>query len=164
VAGFILNFLGQERDKALSTIDRALSLNGSCATALYLGAQAHGVANHIERAAVFASRAPRLSPFDPLSFEAHLALGGAAIGEARYEDAASCYLRASLANPHFSTAYFFRAIALALAGRREEAGPVVRRGIEREPGFRFRLFSELGVEPALTEKFADGSRRLGLPE
>ena len=74
----------------LSAIDRALSINPSCATALHLGAQAHATANHAEQAAVFATRALRLGPYHPLAFEAHLAFGLAAIEEARYEDAISC--------------------------------------------------------------------------
>jgi adenylate cyclase len=164
VAGFVLNFLSADHAMGLSAIDRALSINPSCATALHLGAQAHATANHAEQAAVFATRALRLGPYHPLAFEAHLAFGLAAIEEARYEDAISCYAAATLANQRFSTAYFFRAMALALAGRPAEAGPLVRRGYELEPGFRFRLFRELGMEGALVERLGDGSRRLGLPE
>ena len=136
----------------------------SCATALYLGAQANALAGHPETATSFANRALRLSPFDPLAFEAHMALGEAALLEARYDDAASCFARAAQANTNFSTAYLFQAIALALAGREEEAQPLVRRGLELEPGFRIRMFFELGLAPALAERLAEGSRLLGLPE
>ena len=93
-----------------------------------------------------------------------MALGEAALLEARYDDAASCFARAAQANTNFSTAYFYQAIALALAGRAEEAKPLVRRGLELEPGFRIRMFFELGLAPALAEKMAEGARLLGLPE
>ena len=72
--------------------------------------------------------------------------------------------QAAQTNTNFSTAYFFQAIALALAGRKEEAQPFFRRGLELEPGFRIRLFFEHGLGPALAEKLVEGSRLLGLPE
>ena len=164
VAGFVMTLLSREHEAALGAIDRALSLNASCATALYLGAQANALAGHPAKAISFANRALRLSPFDPLAFQAHMALGEAALLEARYDDAASCFARAAQANTNFSTAYFCQAIALALAGRVEEAEPLVRRGLELEPGFRIRMFFELGLAPALAERLAEGSRLLGLPE
>jgi transposase len=70
---------GDTRAPVLATIDRALTLNPACATALYLGAQAHGLAGDVVGAAAFGSRALGLSPFDPLAFEAHMALGEAAL-------------------------------------------------------------------------------------
>ena len=83
---------------------------------------------------------------------------------ARYDDAALNFARAAQANTNFSTAYLFQAIALALAGRGEEAEAPVRRGLDLEPGFRIRMFFELGLAPALAEKLAEGARLLGLPE
>jgi tetratricopeptide (TPR) repeat protein len=68
----------------------------------------------------------RLSPFNPVAFVAHIALGDVAVVEGRYDEAASQYAKAVQANPRFSVAYFCQAIALALAGRVEEAGPIVR--------------------------------------
>ena len=165
VAGFVLSMMASgEREAALDAIDRALSINASCATALYLGAQAHAMAGHPEIAASLANRALRLSPFDPLAFEAHMALGEGALQEERYGDAAACFARAAQANASFSSAYFFQAIALAWAGREAEAQPLVRRGLELEPGFQIRLFFEHGLAPALAEKLVKGSRLLGLPE
>ena len=168
VAGFVMSMMAKhgsgDHEAALAAIDRALSINASCATALYLGAQAHGLGGLPERATSFANRALRLSPFDPLAFEAHMALGEAAIREGRYEESAACFARAAQASANFSTAYIFQAIALALAGRNEEAGPFLRRGLELEPGFRIRLFFEHGMAPGLAERLIGGSRLLGLPE
>ena len=168
IAGFVMSMIVKngsgEHEAALGAIDRALSINASCATALYLGAQAHGLAGHPETATSFANRALRLSPFDPLAFQAHMALGEAALVETRYEDAAACFGRAAQTNTNFSTAYFFRAIALALTGRKEEALPSLRRGLELEPGFSTRLFFVHGLAPALVERLVGGSRVLGLPE
>jgi hypothetical protein len=93
-----------------------------------------------------------------------MALGEVALQEGHYDLSAACFARAAQARTNFSTAYFFRAIALALAGRDEEARPFVRRGSELEPGFRIRLFFEHGLAPKLAEKMIEGSRLLGLPE
>jgi adenylate cyclase len=168
VAGFVMSLLAKygsgDHETALSAIDRALSINASSATALYLGAQAHGLSGRTDTAISFANRALRLSPFDPLAFEAHMALGEAALREARFLDAAQGFAKAAQSSPNFSSAYFFQAIALALAGREEEARPLVRRGLEFEPGFRIRLIFEHGLAPALAEKLVEGARLLGLPE
>ena len=160
LCGFLLT---TDHDAALDAIERGLSMNPSCATALFLGAQGNALAGRSEPAMSFASRALRLSPFDPLAFEAHLALGEAALQDGRYDDAASCFASAARAKPSFSTAYIFQAIALALAGHADRAMPRARRGLELEPGFRSRMFFELGLGQPLLEKFTDGSRLLGLP-
>jgi tetratricopeptide (TPR) repeat protein len=163
VAGFVVRFVGSP-ETGNATIDRALTLNRSSATALYLGAQSHALAGDIVIAAAFADRALQLSPFDPLAFEAHLGLGEAALAEERFDDAAACFGRVVDRNPYFSTGYFFQGMALALGGRAAEAGPVVRRGLELEAGFRVRLVSEAGMAPIVGEKFLAGGRILGLPE
>ena len=53
-----------------------------------------------------------------------------AVYEARYDEAVSHYAKAVQANPRFSWLHFCQAVALALAGRVEEAGPIVRQLLE----------------------------------
>ena len=122
----------------MSAIERALSFNPSSATALHKGAEIAAASGNLAVATAYANRALRLSPFDPLAFSAHLALGHVAILEARYEDAASHYANAVQANPRFSSLYFIQAAALALAGRAEEARPIAEQGLELEPDVRIR--------------------------
>ena len=164
VAGWVIIVLTKEHEMALSAIERALSLNASCATAHYFAALVNAFADRPTVVSVHAHRALRLSPFDPSAFEAHLALGMAAIGEANYEEAASCFARGSQINARHSLFPFFHAIALALAGRAGEATPLVQRGLTLEPGFRLRVFSEFGMARPIAEKFVEGGRLLGLPE
>ena len=149
---------------ALSAIERALSLNASCATAHYFAALVNAFADRRAVAAFHANLALRLSPFDPSAFEAHLALGMGAIGEANYDEAASSFAKGSQINARHSLFPFFHAIALALGGRAEESATLAQRGLELEPGFRIRIFSEFGMARAIAEKFAEGARLLGLPE
>ncbi len=164
ISGFVISLLTTDHDPALHAIERAISLNPSCATALFLGAQANGLAGRPEPAMSFARRALQLSPFDTLGFEAHLALGESALLDGRYDDAASSFAAAARAKPSFSTAHIFQAIALTLAGRADHAGPRVAHGLALEPDFRSRMFFELGLAEPLTERFTDGARLLGLPE
>jgi adenylate cyclase len=164
IAGFVTRFFDGGRQVGLATVDRALARNPACATALYLGAQSHGLAGDAPGAAALASRALRLSPFDPLAFEAHMALGEAALAEERFDDAAACFGRVVDCSPNFSTGLFFQGLALAVGGRAAEAGPVIRRGLELESGFRGRIVYEARLAAAVGEKFLAGARILGLPE
>jgi adenylate cyclase len=164
IAGWIVIVLTKEHETALSVIERALSLNASCATAHYFAALVNAFADRPDAATFHANRALRLSPFDPSAFEAHLALGMAALRRANYDEAASCFDRGQQINARHSLFPFFHAIALALAGRAAEAAPSVLRGLELEPGFRLRIFSEFGMAWAIAEKFVEGGRLLGLPE
>jgi len=148
----------------LRAIERALFLNPSCATALYHGAWIHVARGDSAAGTAYAQRALRLSPFDPASYLGQIALGCAAILEARYDEAASSYAKAVQASPGFSVVYSGHAVALALAGRSEEAGPVVRQLLELEPGFRAGMIRQFGVIPALAEKYLEGARLAGLPE
>jgi adenylate cyclase len=165
VAALVVAILSKDHDAALSGIERALSLNPSSAMALYWGAIINASSGNSAVATAFANRALRLSPFDPVAFAAHGALGHVAFAEARYDQAASCYAKALQANPRFSLYYFLQAVALALAGRVEEARPIVRQGLEINPGFRRReVFEHPLLHQPLADKFMEGARLLGLPE
>jgi tetratricopeptide (TPR) repeat protein len=58
-----------------------------------------------------------------------MALGVAELQEAGYNESASHFAKAVQANPHLSHLYFNQAVALALAGRLEEARPIAQRGL-----------------------------------
>jgi TolB-like protein len=162
VAGFVTTLLTDDHDAALGAINHGLAMNRSSTTVLYLGAQAHALAGECETAMSLADRALSLSPLDPLTFEAHMALGESAVQDDRYEDAAACFACAARAKPNFSTAYIYQAIALAQAGRTGRAMDRLRRGFELEPGFSPRAFSEHVLADSLRERFIEGSRLLGL--
>ena len=162
-AGFVTTLLTPDHDAALGAIDRGLEMNPSSTTVLYLGAQAHALAGECETATSFADRALWLNPFDPLAFEAHMALGESALQDDRCEDAAACFARAARSKPNFSTAYIYQAIALAQAGRAARAMDRLKRGLELEPGFSSRAFSEHALADPLRARLVEGSSRLDLP-
>ena len=162
-AGFVTILLGGDPEAALNAIDRALASNPSCATALYLAAQVHGFVGHSDQATAYANRALRQSPFDVLVHEAYVALGNAAIHEARYDEAASFYARAVQSSPKTGTYYLMQAMALALAGRLEEARSLVEPGLCREPEFRVSWYRGFCTRE-LAEKMIKAGRLLALPE
>jgi len=162
IGGFVLTMLSRDYDAALAAIDRALEINPSCATAMYLGANSNAFAGNAARAGELAERAIRLSPFDLLTYQAHLARGLAALLETRYADAASFMKKAVQAAPGLSSLYFCAAAALALAGDASTAATLAQAGLQREPGFRSRMFAELMV-PQLADRLAEGCRMVGLP-
>jgi adenylate cyclase len=159
----VIALLSKDYKAASSGIERALSLNSSCAAAHYFGSQVQAFIGNPAGAIAHANSALR-SAHLILAFMTHLALGIAACQEARYDEGASHFAQAVQANPRFSALYFFHAASLALAGHVEEAKPIVRHGLELEPGFRVRVVAELGFHQTIADKFAEGARLLGLPE
>jgi TolB-like protein len=166
VAAFVIAWLSEDQRTALSVIERALSLNPSSTMALYWGSLINAFhTGDFASATTYANRALRLSPFDQVAFCAHAALANVAAHEERYDEAALCFAKAVQNNPRFSFLYFLQAIVLALAGRVEEARPIVEQGLELEPGVRIREILERAIHyRPLTEKFLQGAHLLGLPE
>jgi adenylate cyclase len=164
IAANVIVHLSKDNEAALSAIERALALNPSSAAAHYFGAHIHAYSGHAAVATALANRALRLSPFDPWTYEAYMTLGIVATQEARYDDAASWLAKATQANPGFSSAHSARAIALALAGRLEEAKPHMRKALELEPGGRISMIYQIGLDREIADKYAAGARLLGVPE
>ena len=134
---------GGERQRC--AIARALSVNGSCAAALFAAAHVHAYIGDAAKAEDYAHQALRLSPFDPLSHQAYVALGAVRIRQQRYYEAAEFYRQGAQANPRFSILYALQVLALALADRDDEAKTVSKRLFELEPNFRFGPFLAVGA-------------------
>src|SRR5262249_34916579 len=131
----------------------------------YWGALIHAASGDLAPATAYANRALRLSPFDPVAFCGHSALGHVAVLEARYDEAVSHYANRGPDNPRFRTLYFLHAVALALSGRLEEARPIAKQGLELEPGVRVgELFDYALFDRGLMKKLMEGAHLLDLPE
>jgi tetratricopeptide (TPR) repeat protein len=150
----------------LGSISRALSLNPSCAAAFYWGAHIHGFSGDLAVAEDYANRALRLSPFDPVSFNAYLSLGCVRVRQRRVDDAAVFFAKAVQINPRFSSLYALQIAALTMIGRADEAKSVVKRLLDLEPNFRIRplIASVVFLHPELLNWIAEGLRKAGLPE
>ena len=112
-----------------------------------------------------AELALRLSPFDPMSFNAYNGLGYAQFFAGRCDEAASAASMATQANPRFSIPWILRAAALAQAGRIADAKASAQRVLDLQPSFTVSSF--LAGNFTSEERLAmlgDGLRQAGLPE
>jgi adenylate cyclase len=164
VGANVAGFLGKDAKAALGAIERALSCNPSSAIAYYFGSTLYAWAGDPATGITYAHRALRLSPFDPLAFQAHLGLGIAAMDEERYDDSAAWMAKCVEANPDFGGFHGAQAASFALAGRMEEARSVCARALELEPGLTIRTARSHGLAPAIEAKLVQAYRLLGLPE
>jgi TolB-like protein/class 3 adenylate cyclase len=164
VAAITVAHLEKDFDASLDAIERALSHNASCATALFFGGEILAWKGEPATATAYAQRALRLSPFDPLAYAAHIAMATAAIHEDRYDDAAACYGKAARANPGHGMFVIAQAQSLALAGRLDEARPIWAEGLKLEPEYRIRTLLEVGLIPSIFDKLARAARLLGARE
>jgi adenylate cyclase len=156
--------VGKDYDTSLRAIERALSLNPSCAIAHFFGAQLNAHRGNPDVAIKLANRALRLSPFDRWGYAAHLGLGIAAVQQDRYDDACEFFAQGVQAISSLASMRFLHALALALAGRMDEAMSVFNRVREDEPKIGMRLALEIGLAPPILDKLAKGARMLGLRE
>jgi adenylate cyclase len=107
----------------------------------------------------------RLSPFDPLSFNAYNGTAYAHFFAGRPDEAAGAASMATQANPGFSIPWILRAAALANAGRIAEASASAQRVLDLQPSFTISSF--LAGNFTSAERLAllgDGLRQAGLPE
>jgi TolB-like protein/class 3 adenylate cyclase len=164
VGANVAGFLGKDAKAALNAIERALSCNPSSAIAYYFGSTLYAWSGDPVVGTTCAHRALRLSPFDPLIFQAHVALAIAAFQEERYDESAAWWAKCQEANPDFGGFVMGEASALALGGRTGEARAACARGLKLEPGFSIHTQRQLGFALAIEAKFVQAYRLLGVPE
>ena len=164
VGAMVIAFLGRDANAAISAIERAVAANPSSGIAHYFGALIYAWSGDPVRGTAYANRALRLSPFDPLTFVAHLALAIVALQEERYEESGAYFEKCARANPKFGSFAIAQASTFALAGRMQEATALFAQEREVDPSFRIRTVVELGYAPAIEEKYVRGLRLLGVPE
>jgi TolB-like protein/class 3 adenylate cyclase/Flp pilus assembly protein TadD len=165
VGALVIGLLAHDWDAAFNAIERAVSLNPSSSAAYYLGAFLYGINGQSVVAAKYARRALRLSPFDPLAYHAHMALAFAAIQEDRYDEAVTHGAKLAQISPNLGGHVICYAVALALAGRIEEARLVCARALEIEPAISISQSRSItGSSANLGENWERAYRLLGVPE
>ena len=86
IGAYVIGLLGNHKPSALEAIERALSFNPSSAAAHFFGGFLYAWSGDPVRGTDLAERALRLSPFDPLTYQAHLAFAVASLHQGRYEE------------------------------------------------------------------------------
>ena len=165
LAAFIVGIFEHDYETALNAFDKAFSLNPSSALAFGLSSIIRAWNGDSATAIEHAELALRLSPFDPMSFNAYNGLACAQFFAGRCDEAASAASMATQANLRFSIPWILRAAALAQAGRIADAKASAQRVLDLQPSFTVSSF--LAGNFTSEERLAmlgDGLRQAGLPE
>ena len=165
LAAFIVGIFEHDYETALNAFDKAFSLNPSSALEFGLSSIIRAWNGDSATAIEHAELALRLSPFDPMSFNAYNGLAYAQFFAGRCDEAASAASMATQANPRFSIPWILRAAALAQAGRIADAKASAQRVLDLQPSFTVSSF--LAGNFTSEERLAmlgDGLRQAGLPE
>lgn len=164
IAGFVIALDAHDRPTALKAFERALALSNSNYFALCSSALALSWMGTAETAIDRATRALRLSPFDPLNYLSYNALAISYLHTGQFADAHEVAISSVQLNPRFSVSRAFLVASLSQLGRLEEAGDETRRLLDLDPAFSIRRFSvTVDIEPAVFRPIAEAWQRAGLP-
>jgi adenylate cyclase len=166
-SGFGIAYLAGELETGAAHIERALLLNPNSAAAwsasgwvrTFLGEPADA----IERF----KRAMRLSPLDPLAYDAFAGMGAAYLFAGHYDEAVVWARKASQEQPNWATGWRTAAIAYALSDRIVEAREAMTRLREIDPGLRLSNLARVAPpfrRPEDLARWTEGLRKAGLPE
>jgi adenylate cyclase len=165
-AGFVIAVAGHDFETALTAFDRSFALSNSSALALGFSSIVRAWRGDDAIAVEQASRALRLSPFDPLVILPYVGLAYAHFAAGRFEETVAAASLATQANPRFSVPQILHAAALGSLERSEDAKTVVQRLIELQPGITVAtaILSARYVNPKNISALENGLCQAGLPE
>jgi TolB-like protein len=163
-AAMVMGHLGGEHRAAIDTIKSALTINPSSATVNYHACHIYFISGDFAAGRLHADRALRLSPRDPLAFQAYYAYGFTALHEGRHGEAASWFGKAAQANGGASHSIFAQAVALALDGCAGEGRALLKQHLDGAPSLYCEMFAQTGMTRELVAKLAEGARLLEAAE
>jgi TolB-like protein/class 3 adenylate cyclase len=159
--------LAGEHASGLNAIERSLALHPNCALAWAFCGWARGLANRPAPAIEALRQAMRLSPLDPQRWIFFGGLSLAHLVAGLHEEAVEWADRALRENPRMTAVANFKAAACGYLGRFEEGRECMKRLNEVLPGgvvANVRRSYETFVSPEVRAIFAEGRRKVGLPE
>jgi adenylate cyclase len=110
-------------------------------------------------------RALRLSPYDPLNFNAYIGIGGAHFAAGRYDDAALWIEKGLIDRPGATWAYRELVAAYTLLGRDSDARAGLLRLINDYPDLTVsKVLSPLVYPQPMLDRIAEGLRKAGMAE
>jgi adenylate cyclase len=164
MAGFAIGLVAHDYPTAMQVIDRALTLTGASALALWMGATVLAHAGDSAKAVDYAERSLRLTPFLRDGAFAFLAMSMAHCTSGDFEAAAAAAARAAQASPRFSVPHVMHAAALFRLDRLDEASEAAKRVLECEPGFTVSGFVKAHTgRPDIWDPIGEALRAVGLP-
>jgi TolB-like protein len=165
VHGHVASYLYKDFDLAFRRFEAALRINANAAPAWLWSAAAHAWMGDGPRAIEEINKAMALSPYDPLMYAYSGNAATAYLVDGQHERAIECALRSLRENRTYTSAYKALAIALVLAGRKDEAHAPARRLLELEPGLTVAVFRRRypGSGSPHADLFCDALARAGIP-
>jgi len=152
-------------DLGLVAIEKALALDPNSAWAWLRSGWANQYAGNPDRAIEHFQRSMRLSPLDPMHFNALFGIGDAHFARGQYDEAAHWIEQALCEKPSATWVYRLLTSAYANAGRLEEARQAAARLLEAFPGMTVsRAVDAAPGNPMFLSRLAHGLREAGLPE
>src|SRR5262249_54450465 len=131
-AGFVIGLVAHDYTAAMAAIDRALTLTGASAQALWMGSVILAHAGDSARAIDYAERSLCLTPFGRDSTFAHGGMALAHLVAGNFPAAAEAGAKAIQANPRFSFNHALQAVALARLDRIDEGKAAAARVLDCE--------------------------------
>jgi adenylate cyclase len=152
-------------DLALTIIEKALALDPNSAWAWLRSGWCHHYVGNPGTAIEHFQRAIRLSPLDPMRFNALFGIGASYFENDQYDEAIGWMEKALHEKPDAAWTYRVLTAAYAHAGRKEDAQQAARRFLEAYPGMTISKAIETAPPTApLISRIAEGLRQAGLPE
>jgi tetratricopeptide (TPR) repeat protein len=150
----------------LPFIDQALMLNPNLAAAWHVSGWIRVISGEPEIALEDLMHAGQLSPFDPLIFRIHAAIGYAMFFAGLYVDAAKWSEKAVHVAPDYLTGIRGAAASYALNGRLDEARKLMAHMRKLDPALRLSNLGDLLPlrRPEDLARYAEALRKAGLPE
>jgi adenylate cyclase len=165
VHGLVTSYLNKDLETAITTFNRALTINPSEASAWVWSTATHAWIGHGNEAVARSHRAIELSPFDPHMYVfLSLAATAHAVAE-KYDQAIDLCRRSLRRNRMYLATHRMLVISLALAGRIDEARQAAVELLALEPELtvsRFRLRYP-GSASAHAETFCAALAMAGVP-
>jgi adenylate cyclase len=152
-------------DLGLAAIEKALVLDPNSAWAWLRSGWANHYVSNPDKAIEHFQRSMRLSPLDPMHFNALVGIGGAYFSKGEYDEAARWIEQALREKPSATWAYRLLTTTYANAGRLGEAKRAAAKLLDAFPGLTVsRALDAVPGNPELLARYAHGLREAGLPE
>jgi len=143
-------------------LERSIVLNPSSAFAYTYAGWANCYAGAAQRVLGDFDTALQLSPIDRHCFLNSSGKAMALTMLGRYEEAVCWGQRSLREEPNWTSGYRLLAASLAQLGRQEEAAEVVRRLLERDPGYRISVGAAHFRRCEGFQRYVDGMLKAGL--
>jgi adenylate cyclase len=149
----------------LAAIEKALALDPNSAWAWLRSGWANHYVGNPDRAIEHFQRSMRLSPLDPMHFNALAGIGAAHFAKGAYDEAARWLEHALREKPSATWVYRILTATYGNAGRLEEARQAAARFLEAFPGMTVtKAIGATPGDPGFLSRYAQGLRDAGLPE